>query len=129
MLNTFLAWAKYVLIFALVVGTIIFAGETFITTLSLDWSESDTFFYFLRRIFALLIGIDLVRFMLSFENDTLLEILIFLLARQVILMEIEGDYTHLLGVTIGIAILIIVRVVLPQMKVPAVKEVTTETNS
>lgn len=118
MFKQILSFLENTLIVALLIGIVIFALMTTSMLAGMDWSESETYFYFIRRVFALLIGLELIRFLITFNSDTLLEVLIFLLTRQLILMEIDGHYEGLLSVTVSIAILVLLRVFLPRFSTP-----------
>ena len=118
MFKQILSFLENTLIVALLIGIVIFALMTTSMLAGMDWSESETYFYFIRRVFALLIGLELIRFLITFNSDTLLEVLIFLLTRQLILMEIDGHYEGLLSVTDSVAILVLLRVFLPRFSTP-----------
>jgi len=72
----------------------------------MDWQESDTYFLLLRRILTIIIGLELIRFIQTFSIETLIEILIFLLARKVLIMEIDENYAGLLVVVSSLCLLI-----------------------
>lgn len=126
-ISIILRFLEKLLIACLFVGMLIFFFNSFGLLISMDWSESDTYFFLIRRILALAIGIELVRFIYTYEIDTLLEILIFLIARQLILMEVDHDYTHLLSAVIAISIFISLRILLKKIEMDSRKTDTTKT--
>ncbi|MCA9363451.1 hypothetical protein KC851_03965 [Candidatus Kaiserbacteria bacterium] len=98
--------AELFLISCIALGTALFFIFSIGTLMEMDWSQSDTFFFLIRRILALIIGIELVRFIYTYKIETLLEIIIFLLARQLILIEIEGTHEYLLPTVLSVSVLL-----------------------
>ncbi len=112
MIGKILRHFEIIIVLAVLVGIVAFAYESFNVLIHMDWAESDTYFLLLRRILALAIGVELIRFIQTFDINTLLEILIFLMARQIILMEMNEHYEYLIDVVIGTAIFIGLRIAL-----------------
>lgn len=52
-----------------------------------DWSQTETFMSFLEAILHLAVGIELARLLISYNISTVIELLVFVLARKILLYE------------------------------------------
>ena len=108
--NRFIQYMEIVLSIMVVMAMIVFALGSVETISNLNIAEPDSYFLLLRRILALAVGIELIRFFVTNHITVLIDILIFLLARQLLLIEMSEDYTHLLSISVAIALFISVRI-------------------
>lgn len=92
------ALAVFVLLITLVFGVLSFAD-----IFQLDLSQVDTFIMLLEHVLYVAIGIELARLLLDYSLETLVELLAFVIARKVLL--IEGNFVAVLLAVVSLAIL------------------------
>lgn len=83
-------------ILALIVllATAAYAVFGFSELITLDWSQLGTYRIFLEYVLYLAIGVELARLLVDYSLDTLVELLAFVIARKMLL--IDGNFTQLL---------------------------------
>lgn len=81
---TYLEW-----LFALVVlaGIVAYAVGSIPILLGLDWRLNDSFYELIYRVLLLVIGIELIRMLLTHELSAILELLAFVIARETLKPE------------------------------------------
>tara|TARA_Y100000590_G_scaffold430005_1_gene543188 strand:+ start:408 stop:863 length:456 start_codon:yes stop_codon:yes gene_type:complete len=76
-----------VLAFVTLVGVFIFSLVTIFQFALLDWTQLDSYRFMLERVLELAIGVELARLLLSYSLDTVIELLAFVIARKMVLLE------------------------------------------
>lgn len=94
---------EYALAFAVLLGTVAFGVTSLMRAPSLDWSSAASFNGFLETVLVLAIGIELARLLLSYSLDTLVELMAFVIARKLLLLQ--HDFVGLILGIISLAIL------------------------
>jgi hypothetical protein len=69
------------------IGVFIFGIVTLWQIISLDFTQLDTYRFILFRVLELAIGVELARLLLSYSLDTVIELLAFVIARKMVLLE------------------------------------------
>lgn len=68
-----------------------------------DWGNQETFIELLKVILFLAIGVELARLLISYSLETLVELIAFVIARKMLL--IEGDFVEVLLGTLSLALI------------------------
>lgn len=95
-----LAYFETTLAGIVLMATVVFGGFALMEMIQMDWAQLQTYFRFLEYVLNIAIGIELARLLLDYSLETLVELLAFVIARKLLL--IEGDFVSLL---LGIAAL------------------------
>lgn len=72
----------------------------------MDWSVNPTFYQFISFVLLLLVGIELIRLILSHNISTVLELMILIIARKTLDPNIDSTGILLSVVSLGIVVLI-----------------------
>jgi len=67
-----------------VVATFVYQVPIF---LSSDWTQMTTFIEFMEFILHLAVGVELARLLISYNMNTVIELLVFVIARKILLFE------------------------------------------
>lgn len=97
-----LFWLEHVLALAVLGGTIAFGVLGTAELFHADWSQLGTYVLFLEQMLFVAIGVELARLLISYSLDTLVELLAFVIARKLLLLE--HDFV---GLIMGISALAI----------------------
>lgn len=89
--STILNRIEYVFAIIIIIGVCIYVFNSLIYFFYLDWSTSEAFVLFLQRIFYMIIGIELARLLISYNIDTVVELLVFILARKLLLIDDDAN--------------------------------------
>lgn len=73
-----------------IVGVIGYAAHSVVVLLSLDWSLTETYYELINRVLAIIIGLELVRMLVSHSIAAVLELLAFVIARKMLKPELES---------------------------------------
>lgn len=104
--TTVLRWASYYF-FALIFMAILVSNVSLLPVfLKLDWTNIQTFIEALRIILFWVIGIEFARLLIEYKTRIVIELLIFVIARKMLLME-DDIYAVAVG-SVTIALLIVV---------------------
>lgn len=78
------------MILALVVlcGVVVFAAGSFLELTRLDWQVASTFYDLIYRSLLMVIGLELVRMLLTHEIFAVLELLAFVIARKMLMPDL-----------------------------------------
>jgi uncharacterized membrane protein (DUF373 family) len=114
-------WAKEIatvleriLALAILVGILVFAVQSVTALTPMPWSSVETFYELIYRILLLVIGVELIRTLVTHDLNAILELLAFVVARKML----KPDITVLdifLGVLAFIALLAAGRFLLPRL--------------
>lgn len=75
---------------AVVIGVIIYALHSASTLAGMDWSITDTYYELINRVLAIIIGLELVRMLISHSIAAVLELLAFVIARKMLKPDLEA---------------------------------------
>lgn len=99
-----------ILAFITIIGVVIFGFLSLIQFITLDWSQLDSYRILLERVLELAIGVELARLLLSYSLDTVIELLAFVIARKMVLLE--GGFVELILGTSSLMVLFIAKAIL-----------------
>lgn len=91
----------------IIIVTSIFVIISIFHFLGQDWTQITTYYSFINRILLIVIGFELVRMLLIHNLTTLLEIMAFVIARKLLLPELEM-FDIVIGV-LAFSVLVFVR--------------------
>ena len=77
-------WLERGLALAILVGVIAFAVTSAIALSSMDWRVTATFYDLIYRVLILVIGIELIRTLVTHDLGAVLELLAFVIARKLL---------------------------------------------
>jgi len=77
-------WLERSLALALFVGVLAFAGNCALALAGMDWRETATFYELIYRVLLLVIGVELVRTLVTHDLRAVLELLAFVIARKLL---------------------------------------------
>lgn len=77
-------WLERGLAFAILVGVIAFAFGSAIALSGIDWRDTATFYEMIYRVLILVIGIELIRTLVTHNLGAVLELLAFVIARKLL---------------------------------------------
>jgi hypothetical protein len=77
-----------VIAFAVVAGVVVYAVRSVEVLILLDWSATDTYYELIHRVLAVIIGLELVRMLVSHSIAAVLELLAFVIARKMLKPEL-----------------------------------------
>lgn len=83
-------WLERALGAAVIIAILVFAAYSIQIMLELNWEHAETFYEMLNRILVLIIGIELVRMLVSHELKAVLELLAFVIARKMLHPELTS---------------------------------------
>lgn len=85
--KTFLHSMELVLALVVVLGVGISFFHQMPRLLALDWSQTSTFIEFMEVVLYLAVGVELARLLVSYNINTVIELLVFVIARKVLLFD------------------------------------------
>ena len=85
------------LAFAILIGIIAFAFKSVVALIGMDWSSTETFYELIYRVLLLVIGVELIRTLVTHDLTAVLELLAFVVARKMLKPEL-ATIDILLGV-------------------------------
>lgn len=85
--KTFLHIIELFLAFVVIVGVGISFFNQIPTFFNLDWSLTSTFIEFMEVVLYLAVGVELARLLVSYNINTVIELLVFVIARKILLLE------------------------------------------
>ncbi|MGA7212763.1 MAG: hypothetical protein WCE49_20100 [Terrimicrobiaceae bacterium] len=77
-----------VLAFGILLGVIAFAYKSVFALMDLDWRSVETFYELIYRILLLVIGVELIRTLVTHDLTAVLELLAFVVARKMLKPEL-----------------------------------------
>jgi hypothetical protein len=75
---------------AVFVGVLAYLVGSFQVLLGMDWTASETFYELIYRVLLLVIGLELIRMLLTHELEAILELLAFVIARKMLKPELTS---------------------------------------
>ena len=102
------------LAFGILLGVIAFAFGSVSALLVLDWHSTETFYELIYRTLLLVIGVELIRTLLTHDLFAILELLAFVVARKMLKPELP-TLDILLGVAAFVVLLAARRYLLPPL--------------
>ena len=107
MKDKIITYIQYYLVF-LLLGAFVLSNIFVIPTLlSLDWSNIQSFIEIVRLILFWVIALELIRLLLEYRSEIVIELLIFVITRKILLLE-HDFFSLFIGVA-SIIFLIILR--------------------
>lgn len=82
--NPLVRWLEKILAVAILVSVIVAAVNGGIYLAGLDWTDKDTFYELIYRVLLLVIGLELVRMLITHSLAAVLELLAFVIARKML---------------------------------------------
>ena len=98
------AVSERILALAILIGIVAFACRSVVTLIGMDWGQNDTFYELVYRVLLLVIGLELVRTLITHELMAVLELLAFVVARKMLKPDLDV-LDILLGVAAFVALL------------------------
>ena len=77
-------WLERALALALFVGVVTFSVNSVLALVGMDWRETATFYELIYRVLLLVIGVELVRTLVTHDLRAVLELLAFVIARKLL---------------------------------------------
>ena len=75
---------------AILVGVIAFAFHSTIVLIEMDWRSTETFYELIYRLLLLIIGVELIRTLVTHDLAAVLELLAFVVARKMLKPELTA---------------------------------------
>lgn len=85
--KTLLHIIELVLAGIVIIGVIFSLIQQAPRLISLDWSQTATFIEFIQVLLYLAVGVELARLLASYNINTVIELMVFVLARKVLLFD------------------------------------------
>ena len=82
--NPAVRWLERALALLMLVGVVIAAVKGGITMFQMDWTAKETFYELIYRVLLLVIGLELVRMLVTHSLAAVLELLAFVIARKML---------------------------------------------
>lgn len=76
--------------FAVLVGVIAYAIHSVLALSSMDWAVTDTYYDLINRVLAVIIGLELIRMLVSHSIAAVLELLAFVIARKMLKPDLDS---------------------------------------
>lgn len=70
--------------FLVVIGVAVYAAQSTLVLIAMDWAITDTYYELINRVLAIIIGLELVRMLISHSIAAVLELLAFVIARKML---------------------------------------------
>ncbi|HBE73533.1 MAG TPA: hypothetical protein DDW31_05540 [candidate division Zixibacteria bacterium] len=83
-------WLEKAIALAVIVGVLVAAVKGGIALAGMDWSETETFYELIYRVLLLVIGLELVRMLVTHSLAAVLELLAFVIARKMLKPELTA---------------------------------------
>ena len=83
-------WLECGLALAILVGVIAFAFSSAIALSGMDWGDTPTFYEMIYRVLILVIGVELIRTLVTHNLGAVLELLAFVIARKLLKPELTA---------------------------------------
>ena len=75
---------------AILVGVIVFAFQSTATLIDMDWHSNETFYELIYRVLLMVIGVELIRTLVTHDLNAVLELLAFVVARKMLKPELTS---------------------------------------
>lgn len=87
-----------------VIGVAVYAAESTMVLVGMDWSLTETYYELINRVLAIIIGLELVRMLISHSIAAVLELLAFVIARKMLKPDL-GSIDIMAGVLAFVALM------------------------
>ncbi len=101
-----------ILAFGILLGVIAFSLKSVFVLIGMDWRSTETFYELMYRILLLVIGVELIRTLVTHDLNAVLELLAFVVARKMLKPEL-ATLDILLGIAAFVGLLAARRFFLP----------------
>lgn len=105
-------WLERLLALGILVGVAVFAFQSTIALKELHWDSTETFYELTYRVLLLVIGVELIRTLVTHDLTAVLELLAFVVARKMLKPELD-TLEILLGTGAFVGLLAARRYLLP----------------
>ncbi len=102
------------LAFGILLGVVVFAFQSTIALTGMDWRSTEAFYELMYRVLLLVIGVELIRTLVTHDLMAVLELLAFVVARKMLKPELP-TVDILLGVVAFVGLLAARRFLLPSL--------------
>lgn len=75
---------------AVIVGVVIYSTQSIIALTGMDWVATETYYELINRVLAIIVGLELVRMLISHSIAAVLELLAFIIARKMLKPDLES---------------------------------------
>ena len=75
---------------AVIIGVGLYAGGSIVAVTDMDWAMTDTYYELINRVLAIIVGLELVRMLISHSIAAVLELLAFIIARKMLKPDLES---------------------------------------
>lgn len=89
---------------AVVLGVVGYAVQSAAVMAAMDWSVTETYYELINRVLAIIIGLELVRMLVSHSIASVLELLAFVIARKMLKPDL-GSIDIMAGVLAFVALM------------------------
>jgi len=103
-----------ILAFGILLGVIAFSLKSVFVLIGMDWRSTETFYELMYRILLLVIGVELIRTLVTHDLTAVLELLAFVVARKMLKPEL-ATLDILLGIAAFVGLLAARRFLLPPL--------------
>lgn len=76
--------------FAVLIGVIAYAVHSVLALSAMDWAVTDTYYDLINRVLAVIIGLELIRMLVSHSIAAVLELLAFVIARKMLKPDLDS---------------------------------------
>jgi hypothetical protein len=83
-------WLERILALAVLFGVLVSAGQGAVFLARADWSSTDAFYELIYRALLLVIGLELVRMLITHSLGAVLELLAFVIARKMLKPDLSA---------------------------------------
>ena len=83
-------WFERMLAVVVLLGVLAYAAGSATIFFGLDWRENETFYELIYRVLLLVIGLELIRMLLTHDLHAILELLAFVIARKMLKPELTS---------------------------------------
>lgn len=97
---------EYILSALIIIGTIYFAYSGYFHFMESDWTKIETFYEFISYMLLVTVGLELTRLMISHSIESVLELMILIVARKMLVPEAHAIdlFINVLAITVLVLI-------------------------
>jgi hypothetical protein len=77
-------WIERLLAIGILISILLFTYHSAITLFQMDWSQSETFYEMINRTLLIVIGVELIRTLITHDLGAIVELLAFVIARKLL---------------------------------------------
>lgn len=85
-----MTWFEWLFALVVLVGVMAYAAGSIPVLVGLDWRDNESFYELIYRVLLLVIGIELIRMLLTQDLSVILELLAFVIARKMLKPEMTS---------------------------------------